>query len=68
MSGLLPGLAQLAAAGLVKAGMGKRPEELSKAKQPRRPRDTTAFQPRQRKLNPRVMCPKSNHGPGVKLI
>lgn len=67
MSGLLPGLAQLAAAGLVKAGMDKRPEQLSKAKQPRRPRDTTSIPTPTEKIEPSSDVPQKQSRPGSQI-
>ncbi len=68
MSGFLPGLAQLAAAGLVKAGLGKRPEkQLSKAKKPQRPRDTTSIPAPTEKIEATSDVPQKQSRPGSQI-
>ena len=68
MSGFLPGLAQLAAAGLVKAGFAKRPEKLiSKARQPQRPRDTTSVPIPTEKIEALSDVPQKQSRPGSRI-
>ena len=69
MSGFLPGLAQLAAAGLVKAGLAKRPENSFPNRGSPSDREIPPVSRHPpRKLKRPVMSPKSNHARGVKLI
>ena len=68
MSGFLPGLAQLAAAGLVKAGLAKRPEkQLSKRRQPQRPRDTTSVPTPTEKIEAPSDVPQKQSRPGSQI-
>ena len=68
MSGFLPGLAQLAAAGLVKAGLGKRPDkQLSKARKPQRPRDTTSIPTPTEKIEASSDVPQKQPRPGSQI-
>ena len=68
MSGLLPELAQLAAAGLVKAGLAKRPEKpISKSKQLRRTRDTTSIPTPAEKIEPSSDVPQKQSRPGSQI-
>ena len=68
MSGFLPGLAQLAAAGLVKAGLGKRPDkQISKARKPQRPRDTTSIPTPTEKIEAPSDVPQKQSRPGGQI-
>ena len=68
MSGFLPGLAQLAAAGRVKAGLGKRPDkQLSKARKPQRPRDTTSIPTPTEKIEAPSDVPQKQSRPGGQI-
>jgi len=68
MSGFLPGLAQLAAAGLVKAGLSKRPDkELSKVSKPQRPRDTTSIPTPTEKIEALSDVPQKQSRPGSQI-
>ena len=68
MSGFLPGLAQLAAAGLVKAGLVKRPDkQLSKARKPQRPRDTTSIPTPTEKIEASSDVPQKQPRPGSQI-
>ena len=68
MSGFLPGLAQLAAAGLVKAGLVKRPDkQISKARKPQRPRDTTSIPTPTEKIEAPSGVPQKQSRPGSQI-
>ena len=68
MSGFLPGLAQLAAAGLVKAGFVKRPDkQISKARKPQRPRDTTSIPTPTEKIEAPSDVPQKQSRPGSQI-
>ena len=68
MSGFLPGLAQFAAAGLVKAGLAKRPEkQLPKVRQPQRPRDTTSVPTPTEKIEALSDVPQKQSRPGSQI-
>ena len=68
MSGFLPGLAQLAAAGLVKAGIAKRPEKhLAKPKHITRPRDTTSVPTPAEKIEAPSDVPHKQSRPGSQI-
>ena len=65
MSGFLPGLAQLAAAGLVKAGISRRPENKPREKSPLvRPRDTTNIPTPAEKIQASADVPEKEQRPG----
>ena len=65
MSGFLPGLAQLAAAGLVKAGISRRPENKPREKSPLiRPRDTTNIPTPAEKIQASADVPEKEPRPG----
>jgi len=68
MSGFLPGLAQLAAASLVKAGLGKRPEKQPpKARPSQRPRDTTSIPMPTEKIEAPSDVPQKQSRPGSQI-
>ena len=68
MSGFLPGLAQLAAAGLVKAGLDRRPKkQLSQPRQPQRLRDTTSIPTPAEKIEATSDVPQKQTRPGSQI-
>ena len=65
MSGFLPGLAQLAAAGLVKARIARRPESKPRKKSPVvQPRDTTNVPTPAEKIQASAGVPEKEQRPG----